>query len=113
MRRMAGNLNRSTFRYFTTCALVTCCLLVALPSQALSVQRKKQIALQHYHEALGLREALNGRQQDDRTPEDYERVIEAFRRVYHLAPTSTRADASALAVAELLAEQARLDNDPK
>jgi N-acetylmuramoyl-L-alanine amidase len=110
---MAGNLNSSTIRHLTTCTLVTACLLVALPAPALSVQRKKQIALEQYHKALGLREALNGRKQDDRTPEDYEKVIEAFRRVYHVAPTSTRADASALAVAELLAEQARLKDDEK
>src|SRR5258708_35192723 len=112
MRRMAGNLKSRKLRHFTAWAVITASLL-AVPASAISVQRKKQIALEHYHKALALREGLNGRQQDDRTPEDYERVIEACRRVYHVAPTSTRADASALAVAELLAEQARLQDDDK
>src|SRR5438105_3980105 len=39
-----------------------------------------------------------------RTREDYSRTIEAYREVYHIAPTSLRADPSAYAVAELTEE---------
>jgi len=87
--------------------------LSAGSAQAISVARKKHIALDHYHKALQMREALNGRPEAQRDGEDYDRVIEAFRRVYHVAPTSTRADSSVLAVAELLAEQARLSDNQK
>lgn len=89
------------------------CLLFAAPLRAASVHRKKQIALEQYHKALEMREALNGRPDDQRTVDDYERVIEAFRKVYHVAPTSTRADASVLAVGDLLAQQARLQGSEK
>jgi N-acetylmuramoyl-L-alanine amidase len=60
-----------------------------------------------------MREALKGSPEEQRTSEDYDRVIEAFRKVYHIAPTSTRADSSVLAVADLLVEQARLNDDEK
>src|SRR5207237_1617201 len=86
-------------------------LLQTAGAEAMSVARKKHIALDYYHKAVQMREALNGRPESDRDTEDYNRVIDAFRKVYHLAPTSTRADSSVLAVAELLAEQARLSDD--
>jgi N-acetylmuramoyl-L-alanine amidase len=79
----------------------------------MSVARKKHLALDQYHKALQMREALNGRSERQRSSDDYDHVIEAFRRVYHIAPTSTRADASALAVGDLLTEQARLNDDEK
>ncbi|MBV9073882.1 MAG: hypothetical protein JOZ10_09640, partial [Acidobacteria bacterium] len=111
MRRTRSRTSLGIFRY--TFVLVSAFLLLALPSQATSVARKKHLALEQYHKALDLREALDNKSADERTSDDYERVIEAFRKVYHVAPTSTRADASALAVGELLADQARLDNDEK
>jgi N-acetylmuramoyl-L-alanine amidase len=88
-------------------------LLAANPAGATSVAQKKHLALDQYHKALQMREELNGQPENERTSDDYERVIEAFRKVYHVAPTSTRADASALAVGELLAEEARLNDDKK
>ncbi|HET9742787.1 MAG TPA: tetratricopeptide repeat protein, partial [Terriglobales bacterium] len=93
--------------------LAASCLILAAPLRATSVHRKKQIALEQYHKALEMREALNGRPDDQRTVDDYERVIEAFRKVYHVAPTSTRADASVLAVGDLLAQQARVQGSEK
>lgn len=109
---MAGaSSGRTTNRILA--AGIVAAFLFSLPAHATSVHRKKQIALEQYHKALQMREALNGRPESDRTPEDYDRVIEAFRKVYHLAPTSTRADASALAVGDLLTEQARLTEDEK
>src|SRR5437868_15401176 len=107
MRRMSGRSDRGTACQFTIWALVAACFLAfAGALEAISVARKKHIALDQYHKALQMREALNGRPERQRTSDDYDRVIEAFRKVYHVAPTSTRADASVLAVGDLLTEQA-------
>jgi N-acetylmuramoyl-L-alanine amidase len=112
MQRMSGRSVSSATRHFTIWILVAAGLLLQSGhAEAMSVAKKKHIALDYYHKAVQMREALNGRPEGDRDTEDYSRVIDAFRKVYHLAPTSTRADASVLAVAELLAEQARLDDD--
>jgi N-acetylmuramoyl-L-alanine amidase len=109
---MAGASSGRTTNRILAAAIVAA-FLFSSPAHAISVHRKKQIALEQYHKALQMREALHGRPEGDRTPDDYDRVIEAFRKVYHLAPTSTRADASALAVGDLLTEQARLTEDEK
>ncbi len=59
-----------------------------------------------------MREALNGRPAAERTRREYQRVIAAYRRVYYGAPTSTKADPSVVAVAELLVEMGRrFEND--
>ena len=108
---MSGrSVTRATL-HFTIWTLVAVGLLQSGRAEAMSVAKKKHIALDYYHKAVQMREALNGRPEADRDTEDYNRVIDAFRKVYHLAPTSTRADSSVLAVAELLAEQARLNDD--
>jgi len=44
---------------------------------------------------------------------DYQRVIDAYRRVYYTDPASAKAPESVVAVAELLAEMGRQFNDPK
>src|SRR5437868_2227992 len=112
MQRMSGRSVSSATRHFAIWTFVAASLLLqAGGAEAMSVAQKKHIALEHYHKALQMREALNGRPESDRDTEDYNRVIDSFRKVYHLAPTSTRADSSVLAVAELLAEQARLSDD--
>lgn len=113
MQRMLGGRKRGAIYQFTIYATFTCFLFFTGSAHAASVARKKHLALEQYHKALQMREALNGRPEDQRTPEDYDRVIEAFRKVYHLAPTSTRADVSVLAVADLLTEQSRLSDDEK
>ena len=108
---MSGRSVTRATRHFAIWTLVAAGLLQAGRAEAMSVARKKHIALDYYHKAVQMREALNGRPERDRDAEDYNRVIDAFRKVYHLAPTSTRADSSVLAVAELLTEQARLSDD--
>lgn len=60
-----------------------------------------------------MREALEGRPEQQRTRRDYERVLNAYRAVYHGNPASPKADASISAVAELLAEQGRIFQDDK
>jgi N-acetylmuramoyl-L-alanine amidase len=60
-----------------------------------------------------MREALNGRPAQERTRHDYQRVIEAYRRVYFGSPVSSKADASVVAVAELQVEMGRRFDDNK
>src|SRR5229473_6895410 len=60
-----------------------------------------------------MREALNGRPAADRHRQDYQSVIDSYRRVYLGAPTSTKADPSAAAVAELRVEMGRRFDDDK
>src|SRR3954464_8401924 len=96
---------RPSFRWLSV-LLVTA--LLSGPATALSVAQKKEIARTQFENAERMREALNGRPAHDRKARDYQRVIDAYRRVYYLSPTSTKADASAMAVAELLVEQGRL-----
>ena len=54
-----------------------------------------------------MREALNGRPESERTRQDYQKVADAYRKVYYVAPASSKADASVVAVAEILAEMGR------
>src|ERR1700739_728284 len=64
-------------------------------------------AREHFAAADRMREALNGRPPGERTRHDYQRVINAYRSVYFGAPTSSKADPSAVAVAETMAEMGR------
>ncbi|HET7442964.1 MAG TPA: N-acetylmuramoyl-L-alanine amidase [Terriglobales bacterium] len=59
------------------------------------------------------REALNARASDERTRRDYQRVIDAYRRVYFGAPACGKADASAAAVADVQTEMGRRFEDEK
>jgi N-acetylmuramoyl-L-alanine amidase len=70
-------------------------------------------AQKHYATADRLREALNGRPAADRSRREYQRVIDAYRRVYYGSPASTKADPSVVAVAELLVEMGRQFDDNK
>jgi N-acetylmuramoyl-L-alanine amidase len=68
-------------------------------------------ARDHYAAADRMREALNGRPPGERSRRDYQRVINAYRNVYYGAPTSAKADPSAVAVAETLVEMGRRFDD--
>ncbi|HWR16371.1 MAG TPA: N-acetylmuramoyl-L-alanine amidase [Terriglobales bacterium] len=102
--------SRANTKYSAICRLLSAFVAIALltsPAQALTVAQKKQIARTQFENAERMREALNGRPAKDRKIADYKKVIEAYRKVYYTAPTSTKADASVAAVAELLVEQGR------
>ncbi len=86
---------------------------LVLPGWARNVRQKKQIARTQFETAEKMREALNGKPSAQRTRREYSQVIDAYRRVYYIAPTSTKADASVLAVADLMTEMARSFDDPK
>jgi N-acetylmuramoyl-L-alanine amidase len=68
-------------------------------------------ARDHYAAADRMREALNGRPPGERSRRDYQRVLNAYRTIYYGAPTSAKADPSAVAVAETLVEMGRRFDD--
>jgi N-acetylmuramoyl-L-alanine amidase len=70
---------------------------------ASSAASRKQEAASQFEKAEQMREALNGRPEEERTRRDYQRVADAYRKVYYVAPASSKADASVIAVAEILA----------
>ncbi|MFY9559384.1 MAG: tetratricopeptide repeat protein, partial [Terriglobales bacterium] len=90
-------------------------LLVLLPSLCASarIRHNDAWARQHFVTAERIREALNGRPSDERTRREYQRVIDAYRRVYFGAPTSSKADPSVVATAELMVEMGRQFDDNK
>ena len=78
-----------------------------LPSFASNAVSRKQEARDQFEKAEQMREALNGRPEEERTRRDYQRVADAYRKVYYVAPDSSKADASVVAGAELLAGMGR------
>jgi N-acetylmuramoyl-L-alanine amidase len=91
----------------TAFALLLVLLSTSLPGFASNSLSRKQEARDQFEKAEQMREALNGRPEADRTRRDYQRVADAYRKVYYVAPDSSKADASVVAVAELLAEMGR------
>lgn len=87
-------------------------LLAAAPAYARR-HKPESWARQQYTTADRLREALNGRPAADRSRREYQRVIDAYRRVYYGSPAASKADPSVVAVAELLVEMGRQFDDPK
>ena len=65
---------------------------------------RKQQARTQFETAERMREALNGRPESERTRKDYQKVADAYRKVYYVSPASSKADESIMAVAEILAE---------
>ena len=85
--------------------------LAAVPAPA-SSHRSEAWARSQFATADRMRDALNARPAADRTRHDYQQAIDAYRRVYYGSPTSTKADPSVVAVAELMVEMGeRLDDD--
>ena len=102
----------SLTRIAAACAL-SWLLLAPVSGVARTVAQKKQAALAQFETAERLRDSLESKIEAQRTRQDYQKVIEAYRKVYYTAPTSVKADASVLAVAELLDDQGRIFSDPK
>ena len=65
-----------------------------------------------YARAQHLRARLEREPMRERTRSDYERVLDAYRAVYHRDPGAVKADASIVAVAELLGEEGYVFGDP-
>jgi len=90
------------------------CLLagVALPAVA-RVHHNDAWARAQFAKAERTREALNGRPAGERTRREYQRAIDAYRRIYFGSPASSKADPSVVATAELMVEMGRRFNDDK
>src|SRR6201997_4513863 len=82
-------------------------------SSAFSAPQHSSSTRSTFARAQKMREALEGRPERQRTRRDYERVMDAYRTVYHANPRSPHADASISAVADLLAEEGRIFQDNK
>jgi N-acetylmuramoyl-L-alanine amidase len=87
--------------------------LSTIPLVGWAGRTKKQVALAQFQQAEKMREALNGQPASDRSKREYQRVTDAYRRVYYTSPPHSKADASVVAVAELLVEMGRTYNDEK
>ena len=78
---------------------------------AWSAASRKQEAASQFAKAEQMREALNGRPEEERTRRDYQRVADAYRKVYYVAPASSKADArdseQCTAVSKVFANQRR------
>jgi N-acetylmuramoyl-L-alanine amidase len=90
--------------------------LVALSLPAIAaharVHNSRSWADSQFAAAGHLQEVLEGRPTGERTRRDYERVINAYRRVYLGAPSSGRADPSVVAAAQMTEEMGRRFDDP-
>ncbi len=101
---------RRKLRHFKALSTMVLLLLMAVAGQnalAWSAASRKQEAATQFAKAEQMREELNGRPQEERTRRDYQRVADAYRKVYYVAPASSKADASVIAVAETLAAMGR------
>lgn len=91
-------------------AAIALAALCAIPAPLLAAATKHERALQEFDQAEKLRLTLS---HEHATRRDYQKVIDAYRRVYHTSPTSMKADPSVFAVAELMAEMGHVFNDEK
>jgi len=87
-------------------AALFCLLLTSAYVQA-RVHHSQSWAENQFTKAEAQRETLNGHAEQARTRREYETVIASYRRIVLDAPTSSKADGSAFAVAQLTAEMGR------
>jgi N-acetylmuramoyl-L-alanine amidase len=88
-------------------------LLLSCASASARVHHNDAWGRQEFAKAERMREALNGRPAGERTRHEYQRVIDAYRRVYFGAPACSKADPSVVATAELMVEMGRRFDDNK
>jgi N-acetylmuramoyl-L-alanine amidase len=78
-----------------------------------SLYGRQSPQLSPFEHAQHLREALEARPESQRTQSAYAKVLDAYRAVYHRDPTSPKAEASVLAVAQLLGDDGRIFSNEK
>jgi N-acetylmuramoyl-L-alanine amidase len=88
-------------------ALVLACILFSGAWAQARVHRSQSWAETQYAKAEAQRQTLAGRSDQARSRREYETVIASYRRIVLEAPTSSKADGSAFALAELTAEMGR------
>ena len=87
--------------------------LLPLATASARIHHNDAWARQQFSKAERMREALNGRTAGERTRREYQRVIDSYRRVYFGSPSSSKADPSVVATAELMIEMGRRFDDNK
>ena len=112
MKTQASTTLTRSGRAFRLGAILSLALL-PLASANARVHHNDAWARQEFAKAESTREALNGRPTAERTRHEYQRAIDAYRRVYFGAPTSSKADPSVVATAELMVEMGRRFDDDK
>jgi N-acetylmuramoyl-L-alanine amidase len=70
-------------------------------------------AQSNWDKAVDLRSQLEANPSEDRTREQFEEVLNAFRAIYHQNPNAPKAPAAVAAVADLLAERGRVFSDQR
>lgn len=95
------------FRLSVCAAAIFLCVLLATVCAFGRVHRSQSWAVEQFNKAEAQHETLNGRADQSRTQREYETVIASYRRIVLEAPTSSKADGSAFAVAQLTAEMGR------
>jgi N-acetylmuramoyl-L-alanine amidase len=103
------NLNRTQWASRSSTALAVL-LLSAIAAHA-RVHRSGTWADSQFAVAVQMQETLEGRPTGERTRRDYDRVINAYRRVYLGAQSSRKADPSVVAAAQMTEEMGRRFND--
>jgi N-acetylmuramoyl-L-alanine amidase len=103
---------RTLTRKTLACALA-CILLAPVSIFARTVAQKKQAARAQLETAERMRDSLESKPEAQRARHDFQKVIDAYRKVYYTAPSLAKADIAVQAVAELLEDQGRLLSDPK
>ncbi len=93
--------------------VLACLLLAPVSTFARTVAQKKQAARAQLETAERMRDALESKPEAQRARHDFQKVIDAYRKVYYTAPSLAKADIAVQAVAELLEDQGRLLSDPK
>jgi N-acetylmuramoyl-L-alanine amidase len=107
--------NRAAARHFSV-ALILALLVIPFASAGAhhNVHHNNDAwARQQFAKADRMREALNGRPLGERTRREYQQVIDAYRRIYLGSPSSSKADPSVVATAELKVEMGRRFEDNK
>jgi N-acetylmuramoyl-L-alanine amidase len=90
-------------------------LLLASPffSAQARVHKSGDWASSQFDTAEEMREALNGRPVKERSRAEYQRVVNAYRKIYFEAPASSKAAAAVVAEAEVMVEMGRQFQDEK
>ena len=90
-------------------------MLLALPffSAQARTFKSSDWADSQYDRAERMREALNGRPAKERSRAEYQKVVNAYRRVYFASPASGKASLAVVGEAEVMVEMGRQFNDTK
>jgi N-acetylmuramoyl-L-alanine amidase len=83
------------------------------PSPAVAAKARTRPRLDEWEQAIQLRTKLETSPPEQRTRDQYEAVLDAFRLIYHRNPTAAKAPAAVAAVADLLAEKGRVLKDQR